>query len=328
MIIGEVWGDKKEPFVGPSGWLLNNLLSRAGLSRKECYLTCVFNLRPPGSNDVQALCGSKAAALPGYPALIKGQFVNYAYAAELDRLKFEIKTVAPNVIIALGATAVWALKIGNGIKKLRGTPHYTHITGNPVKVIPTYSPTAVMREYSLFMIAVRDIVKAKEQSLFPEIRRPQRFIHIEPNLQDLYDFERDYIDTSDELSIDIETANLQMTCIGFAPTIDRALVLPFFNGSTSYWKSALEEAEALRWTKKQCAKRKTHIVGQNFLYDLNYLWTKYGIPVPWFSDDTMLLHHALQPEMEKGLGFLGSIYTEEPSWKFMRNKDTLKQQDE
>jgi hypothetical protein len=44
----------------------------------------------------------------------------------------------------------------------------------------------------------------------------------------------------------------------------------------------------------------------------------------------MLLHHALQPEVQKGLGFLGSIYTEEPAWKIMRprGKGTIKREDE
>jgi len=43
----------------------------------------------------------------------------------------------------------------------------------------------------------------------------------------------------------------------------------------------------------------------------------------------MLLHHAMQPEMEKGLGFLGSLYTNEPSWKFMRtDHDNLKKGDD
>ncbi len=29
----------------------------------------------------------------------------------------------------------------------------------------------------------------------------------------------------------------------------------------------------------------------------------------------MLLHHALQPESLKGLGYLGSVYTDHGSWK-------------
>jgi hypothetical protein len=43
----------------------------------------------------------------------------------------------------------------------------------------------------------------------------------------------------------------------------------------------------------------------------------------------MLLHHSLFPEMLKGLGFLGSIYTNEQSWKLMsRPKADTEKRDE
>jgi hypothetical protein len=51
---------------------------------------------------------------------------------------------------------------------------------------------------------------------------------------------------------------------------------------------------------------------------MTFCWKNYGIPTPAPAEDTMLLHHAMQPEMEKGLGFLASVYTDEASWKFMR----------
>jgi hypothetical protein len=50
---------------------------------------------------------------------------------------------------------------------------------------------------------------------------------------------------------------------------------------------------------------------------MTFLWKVYGIPAPKACDDTMLAHHAMQPEMEKGLGFLASLYTDEASWKSM-----------
>ena len=52
-----------------------------------------------------------------------------------------------------------------------------------------------------------------------------------------------------------------------------------------------------------------------------------GIACRGAAEDTMLLHHALQPEMEKGLAFLGSVYTDEATWKFMSKVDTLKKED-
>ena len=42
----------------------------------------------------------------------------------------------------------------------------------------------------------------------------------------------------------------------------------------------------------------------------------------------MLLHHSLFPELQKGLGFLGSIYTNEASWKLMRGQDDSNKKDE
>ena len=59
---------------------------------------------------------------------------------------------------------------------------------------------------------------------------------------------------------------------------------------------------------------------QNGLYDISFLWRAYGIRVMGAEHDTMLLHHALQPESLKGLGFLGSIYTDHGAWKQMRGK--------
>ena len=37
-----------------------------------------------------------------------------------------------------------------------------------------------------------------------------------------------------------------------------------------------------------------------------------------FRDDTMIMHHCLYEELPKSLGFMGSIYTNEASWKLMR----------
>jgi hypothetical protein len=44
--------------------------------------------------------------------------------------------------------------------------------------------------------------------------------------------------------------------------------------------------------------------------------------------DTMLLHHAMYPELPKSLGFLGSIYTNESAWKLMRQDSEELKRDE
>ena len=118
--------------------------------------------------------------------------------------------------------------------------------------------------------------------------------------------------------MDIETKGRIITCIGFAPSPERVLVVPFFSETEadgSYWRSL--EAERTAWEFVRRILQSHPSFGQNFQYDMQYLWREAAIPCPRFCDDTMLMHHALQPEMQKGLGFLASIYTDEQAWKFM-----------
>lgn len=339
MIVGEAWGDEEReahmPFVGPSGKILNSMLRQVGINRDECYVTNVFNLQPQPRNDVENLAGPKETRLEGYPAIKSGKYIRREYAPELERLFLEIRNEQPSLILALGASAAWALLGTSGIKKIRGAPSLLSgpalaAIGSPIKVFPTYHPAAVMREWTLRPQVIADLNKAKREAEFPELRRPKREIWIAPTLADLADFERLYIDPSDSLSIDIETASEQITCVGFAPDPHHALVVPFVDATNrdgNYWRSLNDELMAWTYVRHWCRLAK-RVVGQNFLYDMNYLWSRYGISVPSATDDTMLLHHALQPEMEKGLGFLASIYTDELPWKFMRAKhETLKQED-
>lgn len=341
LIVGEAWGDEERasglPFQGPSGRLMNAMLSQIGIRREDCYVTNVFNLQPQPKNDVEYLCGLKAEAIPGYPPIKSGKYIHAKYKVELERLYLEIRRESPALIIAFGATAAWALLATSGIKKIRGAPALLagpalKAVGTPIKVLPTYHPAAVLREYSLRPIVIADLDKARNESTFPELRRPPREIWVEPTLDDMADFERRFIIPSDDLSVDIETAGDQITCIGFAPTVDRALVVPIIDPTRSdgnYWRTLKDELAAWNFIRRWCGLSK-HYVGQNFLYDMHFLWRVYGITFPNYTDldDTMLLHHALQPEMEKGLGFLATIYTEELPWKFMRTKhETVKQED-
>lgn len=330
-IVGEAWGEQEErarsPFVGAAGYELTRMLDEAEIRRADCFLTNVFNLRPD-RNDVENLCGSKADGIPGLPAVKNGKYILRKYAGEVSRLLDELSRVRPNLVIALGNTATWALLHNTGISKIRGTITSTPfaIGQSALKVLPTYHPAAILRDWSLRPITVIDLKKAKRESTFPEIRRPKCYVHIAETLEDLESFYEEYLRHAEFLSFDIETSGDQITCIGFAPAEDRALVVPFVDPRVtdgdsrgSYWRTLSDESQAWRFVRRvlslPCPK-----FGQNTLYDIHFLWRNYGIPVTNYSDDTMLLHHALQPESPKGLGFLGSLYTNHSSWKTMRTK--------
>lgn len=329
IIVGEAWGAEEArqrlPFVGPSGWHLTQMLEEAGIRRADCYLTNVFNLQPPGGNDVENLCCSdKSGAIPNRGALKPGKYVKLEYAPELLRLEAELRLIRPNLIIGLGNTASWAIIRATGISKIRGTV----VDSDFGKFIPTFHPAAVLRDWSLRPVTVLDLKKAAREATFPKVIRPQREIWIEPSLRDMETFYDQYINPCTLLTFDIETAGTQITCLGFAPSRDVALVIPFTDprrAGGSYWPTYEDEELAWRYVRR-VFDLPVPKLAQNGAYDYHFLWKIYGIAPRNFAHDTMLLHHALYPELEKGLGFLGSVYTNEASWKLMRTrgKTTIK----
>lgn len=332
VIVGEAWGEAEErartPFVGAAGYELTRMLEEAGIRRADCFLTNVFNLRPGPKNDIETLCvPATGNRLEGWPALRAGKYIDNKYRGELERLYTEVGEIQPNLIIALGNTAAWAILRNAGISKIRGAVgSSTIINGRTYKTLPTYHPAAVLRQWDLRPVTVLDLMKARRESEFPEIRRPQRTVYIEPELKDLEWFYERHILGASIISADIETAGDQITCIGFAPSVDVALVVPFVDNRRggNYWPDFESELRAWDFVRRVLSSRIPKLF-QNGLYDMHFLWRRYGIPTVNAAEDTMLLHHAIYPELEKGLGFLGSVYTNEASWKLMRKgSETIK----
>lgn len=324
------------PFVGPSGLELMRMLGEAGIHRNECYLTNVFNLRPRPTNDIINLCtDARPANTGGLPALQRGKYLRPEYLSEVNRLYAEMQRVRPNLTIAVGNTATWALLLNTGIGKLRGVVQAAKAPKvEGFKVLPTYHPALLFKgpdAWAVRPIIVMDLRKARRESEYPDIRRPERTICVAETIRDIEQFYHEHLEKADEITFDIETRGEFITCIGFAPSERVALVIPICDPRKSngaYWPTAADDIKVWQFITRVLALpcRKS---GQNGLYDITFLWKQYGIPVNNYDDDTMLLHHALQPESEKSLGFLGSIYTNEAAWKTMRKRakdDTIKRE--
>lgn len=330
-IVGEAWGEHEErfglPFQGPSGYVLETLLKSQGLRRKDVILDNVFNFRPVNNDVERLLTKEESLRAPGLPAYKGKLFLHRDYAEHVAQLRARVLAARPNIILALGNTPLWALAGLSGIKKWRGSPVLCSFA--PIKLIATYHPAAVLRQWDLRPIVYADLEKAIRESTHAELSRPSRKILFSPTLEEIAAFYERYIRPAPFVSCDIETKGQQITEVGFAPSADRALVIPFYTRAKvhgNFWPTPEAERQAWEWVRRICAEKP--LLGQNFSYDAQYLLRTMGIPTPKWEGDTMLLHHALQPEMEKGLGFLGSIYTMEPSWKFMRqDHSTLKKED-
>jgi len=343
-IIGEAWGEAeakaRSPFIGWSGQELTRMLAEAGIHRTDCFLTNVFNLHPPG-NDRSFFCGPKEERLEGWPKLLhglekgmsnyRGDYVRKDFAPELERLSDELVDLDPNIIIALGNTACWALLGTTSISRLRGTTQLSTHCASGFKVLPTYHPAAVLRQWDLRPVTVVDLAKAHRESAFPDIRRPFREIWIEPDLKDIHDFLAQHVAPASLLSVDIETSGRRVTCIGFAPSPRTALVIPFTHPGRlggNYWPTESLDRQVWGLVKGILENPHPPKLFQNGLYDSAFLYRGYGIRVAGAAEDTMLLHYSLQPESPKALAFLGSVYANEVNWKDMRQKKTTIKKDD
>lgn len=314
-------------FTGHVGSTLSRMMEEAGLRKDACYMTTVFSEPPPG-NDILAWCVPKKAAQQSCPVpynwpSIKGQGKYIPYDIlhpNLTRLQTELIEQKVNLVIALGPVACWALLGSSNLTNVRGTVcASTLIPGQ--KVIPVIHPEAIIRIWSERPTTVMDFKKCTTECTFPEIRIPHRMILIDPTLDEIEEFiERCILPARGPLSVDIETEAGQITCIGFARSTNRALVIPFVDKRQpdySYWRTPAEEVRAWRFVIFLLMSDIPKLF-QNGMYDMQYIFRFLGAPTVAALEDTMLLHHALQPELEKSLRFLGSIYTTEASWKNMR----------
>ena len=97
VICGEAPGAEEErqgkPFVGGAGFLLDSILHQVGLTREQVYITNVIKVRPP-ENEVSRL-----------PEL------GLSVSEFIPLLKEEVESVNPNLVVALGATALQALQM-------------------------------------------------------------------------------------------------------------------------------------------------------------------------------------------------------------------------
>lgn len=345
----------RKPFVGASGQLLFEMLGEAmptvapelhqeireqfkwgsawvkrrgeWLEEASIFMTNVLALRPP-DNKIEFLCGGKKdveAERKPYllPSISQGKYLRWEFLPELDRLFVELDTVRPNLILALGNEAIWATLRVTSIGTVRGAVAKTPPLGpsqSSYKILSTYHPAGVLRSWSWKSIVVADLMKASREAKFPEIRRPRRKVVYNPTLQELREWVAETLNNPPvELAADTETAAGQITHISFARSVDDSICIPFVDmtkAGNSYWQTEGEELVA--WDLvEQLLRSPITKVWQNYMYDIQYV-TPMAICPGGGQEDTMLLHHSMYPEMQKGLGFLGSIYTDESSWKLMR----------
>lgn len=350
VLIGEAFGEQEarlqSPFVGAAGAELARMLHGAGYpcafvpytfnssirmvnywSKFPFPLLNVFNAHPP-ENNVEFFYTREV--FPTFPPRRFDNRIHYVkpeYEFHVKQLHEALKELKPHCIVALGNTALWALGLPATISKLRG-----NVVESPFgKVLPCYHPASVLRNWSQRIITILDLHKALRESNSPIISTLPREIWTRPSIEDLYEWWRLYGSKTELLAWDIETVlNKQISEISFASDSTHALHVPILYKENkqyiSYWPDARTELEAWKFIK-MVLESDTPKIGQNAIqYDCYWVLKEMNIAPKNITHDTMQMAHAWGLELEKSLGFLGSIFCEEKAWKHIRT-ETNKQND-
>lgn len=132
VLVGEQPGDREDlagrPFVGPAGRILDECLHEAGIDRSECYLTNAvkhFKFEQRGKRRMHSR-----------PNAGEIQACAWWLGAELDELR-------PEIVVALGATALMSL-LGRSVGVTRNRGELLTASGG-FSVLVTIHPSYLLR---------------------------------------------------------------------------------------------------------------------------------------------------------------------------------------
>lgn len=290
----------RSPFNGASGRMLSALLGKANILRSACYMGNVCQ----------------------HPA--EGYVLDPNELAQgLEVLADDLANINPNLCFLLGRDAFKSAKVDGVLDNWRGSVFIGDKPGPFFgrKCLASYHPSDCFRQYDWTTLLMFDIRKAAIESKLPDHHVPYRDLRTDLSLDALLSEMDKVLDQRPTISIDIEGGIYGMSCISIAPSPTFSFIVPFERrDGTSYW-SFEEEMEVWRKLAAILAHPGIPKILQNSLYDRFVLQYAYKIVVHGIADDTMLKHWELYCELEKGLGFLCSLYTKEPFYKGDRKAD-------
>jgi len=325
LLLGEAPGrdedEQGRPFVGAAGRVLNWGLAQAGLHRSGLYLTNVLSCRPP-DNRFDSDEGETAQV-----------HCLHGFEEEIGFLRKE----GMKVLLSLGANATHALGLSEPITKIRGSVYER----DGYVIIPTYHPAYLARmryakkdsAVDLSAVWIADLKKAKYISSHGW-HPPKEHFELFPTIQDLRSFATHAIVCKSLLAVDIETTGFdpdraEIVVVGLADSAEHCVSVPFIEqGNFPYWSNG-ELMEVRRLLDKIFST--CPLMFQNALFDVPFLRKK-GFKVGYenVKHDTLLLHHAISPELPHNLGFIVSIYGSTPYWKgdFLTRTGTILEMDD
>jgi len=303
----EVRARPPRPFIGPAGQGLDECLTMTKIQRRELYLTNVIK-------DLDA-------PLAHYINLDnRGKWTISAEGLEyISELGKELKSLNLNIAVAMGNIALLALCNRVGITKWRGSIiESTLVPG--LKIIPTFHPATFIPPKFNFLnkpIICEDLIRAKYESTFKEIRRAERKVTIQPDFSQAINTLRHCYrlgKLGQIIGIDIEVINREVDCIGISWSPTESICIPFrwFRGD---YFTVEEELQIMKGIAYIIQDEDIKKVGANFIFDTQFLFHKYGIVPRGSINCTQIAQKISYPDFPAGLAAVTTMYTDIPYYK-------------
>ena len=233
--------------------------------------------------------------------------------ARADREALHKSLEGYDLALTMGAHAMYCLTGEVKLDTYRGT-HIDSPFVSGLQVVPTYSPTI----YARMAWAERPVVASAMRKVQTRYEDRPRTIYLPETVADLYEFSTRYI--GNEIVFDVETnKSCRITEFSLATSSDRCLYVHLEDRAFQHIWSEKDERDIWMWLWFLAQRTDLAWGFHNATYDLTYL-DAYGIRPKGHIFDTMLRHHAWQPEWEKSLGFLASLHIPTRAWKHLRTK--------
>jgi uracil-DNA glycosylase family 4 len=131
LFVGEAPGASEDrtgiPFAGRSGALLDSMLERAGLDRREVFIANVVRCRPPENRNPRA---SEIRACAGW-------------------MRAQVRLVSPTVVVTLGRFALQHFLPSGRITRIQGEVQRIDYFDRKIALYPLFHPAAVLRNPEL-----------------------------------------------------------------------------------------------------------------------------------------------------------------------------------
>ena len=295
------------PFSGVSGWEWDKMLKEAGLSRSTIFSFNVVDRLPPAGKVENFFAKKREADKLGLPWVMGRRPYDDCIIEGIENVQSTIAEIQPNIIIALGDLAMWALTGESGITKWRGSVMESNeIGGRVYKVIPTFNPAFISRNWPTRWIGVQDHRRILRESFFPEIKYPKREYLIRPTLDEaIHAIERA---KGNLTTNDLETRGGQIACVGIGYSSMEAACIPLIcsDKPEGYW-SAHEEHLITTKLKEVLTHPETQIIFQHGHFDAQMYIAQWGY-IPNVTYDTMIAQHVCYADMRKSLALMASLY--------------------